>query len=140
MIEQSIVHLPELVKDIDRPVSNYLVHLSSHSAYYTCVKPDRLTPANIGRNCIRKPMGAKSTSSGVRYCSGQHLGTGVGHNIALEQSRVSVSKLYFAGRGLEGCGFGLLTASRGRIVGSTSASAASMLSWRIYIERSRRVS
>src|SRR5215204_6223505 len=28
MIEQSIVHLPELVKDIDRPVSNYLVHLS----------------------------------------------------------------------------------------------------------------
>src|SRR5215207_4630533 len=29
MIEQSIVHLPELVKDIDRPVSNYLVHLSS---------------------------------------------------------------------------------------------------------------
>src|SRR5829696_8615875 len=31
MIEQSIVHLPELVKDIDRPVSNYLVHLSSPS-------------------------------------------------------------------------------------------------------------
>jgi hypothetical protein len=28
MIEQSIVHLPELVKDIDRPVSIYLVHLS----------------------------------------------------------------------------------------------------------------
>src|SRR5215203_2280861 len=31
MIEQSIVHLPELVKDIDRPVSNYLVHLSRYS-------------------------------------------------------------------------------------------------------------
>jgi hypothetical protein len=29
MIEQSIVHLPELVKDIERPVSIYLVHLSS---------------------------------------------------------------------------------------------------------------
>jgi hypothetical protein len=29
MIEQSIVHLSELVKDIDRPVSIYLVHLSS---------------------------------------------------------------------------------------------------------------
>ena len=28
MIEQSIVHLPELVKEIDRPVSIYLVHLS----------------------------------------------------------------------------------------------------------------
>jgi hypothetical protein len=28
MIEQSIVRLPELVKDIDRPVSIYLVHLS----------------------------------------------------------------------------------------------------------------
>jgi hypothetical protein len=28
MIEQSSVHLPELVKDIGRPVSNYLVHLS----------------------------------------------------------------------------------------------------------------
>jgi hypothetical protein len=31
MIEQSIVHLPELVKEIDRPVSIYLVHLSSDS-------------------------------------------------------------------------------------------------------------
>jgi hypothetical protein len=30
MIEQSIVHLPELVKDIERPVSIYLVHLSSY--------------------------------------------------------------------------------------------------------------
>src|SRR5215208_594430 len=29
MIEQSIVHLPVLVKDIDWPVSIYLVHLSS---------------------------------------------------------------------------------------------------------------
>jgi hypothetical protein len=29
MIEQSTVHLPELLKDIDRPVSIYLVHLSS---------------------------------------------------------------------------------------------------------------
>src|SRR5918994_1596560 len=29
MIEQSIVHLPELVKDIERPMSIYLVHLSS---------------------------------------------------------------------------------------------------------------
>ena len=29
MIEQSIVHLPELVRDIERPVSIYLVHLSS---------------------------------------------------------------------------------------------------------------
>ena len=29
MIEQSIVHLPELLKDIDRLVSNYLVYLSS---------------------------------------------------------------------------------------------------------------
>jgi hypothetical protein len=29
MIEQSTGHLPELVKDIDRPVSIYLVHLSS---------------------------------------------------------------------------------------------------------------
>src|SRR5918994_357385 len=29
MIEQSIVRLPELVKDIERPVSIYLVHLSS---------------------------------------------------------------------------------------------------------------
>jgi hypothetical protein len=29
MIEQSIVHLPELGKDIDRSVSIYLVHLSS---------------------------------------------------------------------------------------------------------------
>jgi hypothetical protein len=28
MIEQSSVHLPELVKDIGRPVSIYLVHLS----------------------------------------------------------------------------------------------------------------
>jgi hypothetical protein len=28
MIEQSIVHLPELLKDIDRLVSNYLVYLS----------------------------------------------------------------------------------------------------------------
>jgi hypothetical protein len=28
MIEQSIVHLPELVKDIYRPVCIYLVHLS----------------------------------------------------------------------------------------------------------------
>jgi hypothetical protein len=28
MIEQSTVHLPELLKDIDRPVSIYLVHLS----------------------------------------------------------------------------------------------------------------
>src|SRR5215207_4768286 len=34
MIEQSIVHLPELVKDIDRPVSNYLVHLSRHLNHY----------------------------------------------------------------------------------------------------------
>src|SRR5215203_3651004 len=33
MIEQSIVHLPELVKDIDRPVSNYLVHLSSTNGH-----------------------------------------------------------------------------------------------------------
>ena len=31
MIERSIVHLPNLVKDIDRPVSIYLVHLSSIS-------------------------------------------------------------------------------------------------------------
>jgi hypothetical protein len=31
MIEQSIVHLPELVKDIERPVSIYLVHLSRAS-------------------------------------------------------------------------------------------------------------
>src|SRR5215211_3458574 len=29
MIEQSIVHLPDLIKDIDRPVSIYLMHLSS---------------------------------------------------------------------------------------------------------------
>jgi hypothetical protein len=29
MIEQSIVHLPDLVKDFDRPVSIYLVYLSS---------------------------------------------------------------------------------------------------------------
>jgi len=28
MIEQSHIHLPELVKDIDRPVFIYLVHLS----------------------------------------------------------------------------------------------------------------
>jgi len=28
MIEQSSVHLPELVKDIGQPVSIYLVHLS----------------------------------------------------------------------------------------------------------------
>src|SRR5215213_5968966 len=28
MIEQSIVHLPDLIKDIDRPVSIYLMHLS----------------------------------------------------------------------------------------------------------------
>src|SRR5215204_7828510 len=34
MIEQSIVHLPELVKDIDRPVSNYLVHLSRCTLAY----------------------------------------------------------------------------------------------------------
>jgi hypothetical protein len=31
MIEQSIVHLPELAKDIEQPVSIYLVHLSSPS-------------------------------------------------------------------------------------------------------------
>src|SRR5215211_6231009 len=31
MIEQSSVHLPELVKDIGRPVSIYLVHLSRRS-------------------------------------------------------------------------------------------------------------
>src|SRR5688572_13457891 len=31
MIEQAIVHLPELVKDFDRPVFIYLVHLSSRS-------------------------------------------------------------------------------------------------------------
>jgi hypothetical protein len=29
MIEQSIVHLPELLKDIDRLVSIYLVYLSN---------------------------------------------------------------------------------------------------------------
>src|SRR5215203_2397924 len=40
MIEQSIVHLPELVKDIDRPVSNYLVHLS------------RLSLAIVPRPCL----------------------------------------------------------------------------------------
>jgi hypothetical protein len=33
MIEQSIVHLPELVKDIERPVSIYLVHLSRGAIY-----------------------------------------------------------------------------------------------------------
>jgi hypothetical protein len=28
MTEQSLIHLPELVKDIDRPMFIYLVHLS----------------------------------------------------------------------------------------------------------------
>src|SRR5215211_7575238 len=32
MIEQSIVHLPDLIKDIDRPVSIYLMHLSSFAS------------------------------------------------------------------------------------------------------------
>jgi hypothetical protein len=35
MIEQSIVHLPELVKDIERPVSIYLVHLSRRESSIT---------------------------------------------------------------------------------------------------------
>jgi hypothetical protein len=39
MIEQSIVHLPELLKDIDRLVSNYLVYLSSSiSIFRTLLK------------------------------------------------------------------------------------------------------
>jgi hypothetical protein len=40
MIEQSIVHLSDLVKDIDQPVSVYLVHLSS-----LLLRSDRLRPA-----------------------------------------------------------------------------------------------
>jgi hypothetical protein len=47
MIEQSIVHLPNLVKEFDRPVSIYLVHLSSaiggvlDGFPVTCEKGDR---------------------------------------------------------------------------------------------------
>jgi hypothetical protein len=44
MIEQSIVHLPELVKDIERPVSIYLVHLS-RGRY--CRSSTSMTPTDV---------------------------------------------------------------------------------------------
>jgi hypothetical protein len=51
MIEQSIVHLPELVKDIERPVSIYLVHLSSqHRLIHDlppCGPPAKLVVVNV---------------------------------------------------------------------------------------------
>ena len=44
MIEQSIVHLPELVKDIERPVSIYLVHLSRRT-----MKGSAVVAIGVGR-------------------------------------------------------------------------------------------
>src|SRR5688500_19074030 len=49
MIEQSIVHLPELVKDIERPVSIYLVHLSR----VACRPNYPVVPRNPVRSCRR---------------------------------------------------------------------------------------
>jgi len=42
MIEQSIVHLPDLIKDIDRPVSIYLMHLSSSADITTRTRREPL--------------------------------------------------------------------------------------------------
>jgi hypothetical protein len=49
MIEQSIVHLPELVKDTERPVSIYLVHLSR----VACRPNHPVVPRNPVRSCRR---------------------------------------------------------------------------------------
>src|SRR5215213_2762398 len=76
MIEQSIVHLPELVKDIDRPVSIYLVHLSSDGArrgWYA----SRWPAEHVFRQSRWSLRASPSPLAGV-----QHHPRGVGERVA----------------------------------------------------------
>jgi hypothetical protein len=57
MIEQSIVHLPELVKDIDRPVSIYLVHLSSFLVPLRVLRADSVVMTHaVGAEVVREVL------------------------------------------------------------------------------------
>jgi hypothetical protein len=85
MIEQSIVHLPELVKDIDWPVFIYLVQLSSsrikcqegfleplaRNAWQTPARYGSETKRSSGHFAegVRTIVGSKAGNPGVRMAS-----------------------------------------------------------------------